>query len=142
MKHECSARALPAAERRYFEHKTKLHQLKPGVYLRCFDAQRTSSTNKTRHARFRNAAAQAVGGTNVIKYERTSSELRKERESEKKRRAGVTEDVLIHPNRIHMISVLRETQYCGKTVGRKTEGDFAYCVQLLALKSIPYTSQL
>lgn len=43
-------------------------------------------------------------------------------------------DVLIHPNRIHMISVLRETQYCGKTVGRKTEGDFAYCVQLLALK--------
>lgn len=37
------------------------------------------------------AAAQAVGGTNLIKYERTSSELRKERGSEKKRRGEVTE---------------------------------------------------
>lgn len=37
------------------------------------------------------AAAQAVGGTNLIKYERTFSELRKERGSEKKRRGEVTE---------------------------------------------------
>ncbi len=30
--------------------------------------------------------------------------------------------------------VLGETQYCGKTVERRTEGDCAYCVQLLALE--------
>ncbi len=40
---------------------------------------------------YRNAAAQAVGGNNLIKYERTSNELRKERGSEKKRRGEVTE---------------------------------------------------
>lgn len=33
-----------------------------------------------------------------------------------------------------MIGVLYETQHCGKTVKRKT-GDFAYCVQLLALEA-------
>lgn len=33
-----------------------------------------------------------------------------------------------------MIGVLGETQYCGKTVERRTEGDCAYCVQLLALE--------
>lgn len=42
-------------------------------------------------------------------------------------------DLLIHPNRFHMTGVLHETQYCGKTVERKT-GDFAYCVQLLVLE--------
>ncbi len=40
---------------------------------------------------YRNAAAQAVGGNNLIKYERTSNELRKERGSEKKRRGEVPE---------------------------------------------------
>lgn len=43
-------------------------------------------------------------------------------------------DLLIHPNRLHMIGVLGETQYCGKTVERRTEGDCAYWVQLLALE--------
>lgn len=34
-----------------------------------------------------------------------------------------------------MIGVLGETQYSGKTVKRRTEGDLAYCVQLLALEA-------